>query len=43
MNQLADSIEFTLCETLDVVVLLKRKKIIQKKLAPWYNDHTRAL
>ena len=43
INQLADSIQFTLRKTLDVVVPLKRKKIPQKKLAPWYNDHTRAL
>ena len=43
MNQLADSIQFTLRKTLDAVAPLKRKKIPQKKLAPWYNDHTRAL
>ena len=43
MNQLADSIEFTLQKTLDAVAPLKRKKILHKKLAPWYNDHTRAL
>ena len=43
INQLADSIQFTLCKTLDAVALLKRKKILQKKLAPWYIDHTRAL
>ena len=43
MNQLADSIQFTLRKMLDAVVPLKRKKIPQKMLAPWYNDHTRAL
>ena len=32
-----------MCKTLDAVVSLKRKKILHKKLAPWYNDHTRAL
>ena len=43
INELADSIQFTLRKMLDAVAPLKRKKIPQKKLAPWYNDHTRAL
>ena len=37
-NQFADSILFTMQKTLDAVAPLKRKKIPQKKLAPWYND-----
>lgn len=43
INQLADGIELLLRKTLDAVAPLKRKKISHRKLAPWYNDHTRAL
>ena len=39
----SDSIEFTLRKTLRAVAPLRGKKILYKKLAPWYNDHTRAL
>ena len=43
MNQLVDSIEFTLHKTLDAVAPIKRKKILHENLAPWYNDHTLVL
>ena len=37
------NINYVLCRTLDTTAPLKKRKVCSKKLAPWYNDHTRAL
>ena len=43
LDQATESLELTFRNTLDNVAPLKRKIIREKKLAPWYNEHTRTL
>ena len=43
IDQLTNNINDVLCRTLDTIAPLKKRKVCSKKLAPWYNDHTRAL
>ena len=41
IDYLTDNINNILSITLDTVAPLKKRKVSHKKLAPWYNDHTR--
>ncbi|XP_053084193.1 uncharacterized protein LOC128317225 [Pangasianodon hypophthalmus] len=43
LDQATECLESTFCNSLDKVAPLKRKIIREKKLAPWYSDHTRTL
>lgn len=43
IDQLTDNVNNILCRTLDTVAPLKKRKVCNKKLAPWYNDYTRSL
>ena len=43
LDQATEYLESTFRYTLDNVAPVKRKIIRDKKLAPWYNDHTRTL
>uniref|UniRef100_A0AAR2M4G4 Reverse transcriptase domain-containing protein n=1 Tax=Pygocentrus nattereri TaxID=42514 RepID=A0AAR2M4G4_PYGNA len=43
LDTMTKFLEDTLRSTLDSVAPLKSKIVRQKKLAPWYNDHTRTL
>ena len=42
IDQMTTDINYVLCRTLNSIAPLKKRKICYKKLAPWYNDHTRA-
>lgn len=43
IDHLTDNINNILSKTLDTIAPLKKRKVRHKKLAPWYNDRTRAL
>ncbi|MCI4381395.1 hypothetical protein PGIGA_G00251090, partial [Pangasianodon gigas] len=43
LDQATECLESTFCNSLDKAAPLKRKIIREKKLAPWYSDHTRTL
>ena len=43
IDQMTTNINDVLCRTLDTIAPLKKRKVCSKKLAHWYNDHTRAL
>ncbi|MCI4374857.1 hypothetical protein PGIGA_G00011370 [Pangasianodon gigas] len=43
LDQATECLESKFCNSLDKVAPLKRKIIREKKLAPWYSDHTRTL